>query len=357
MTLALAGSALGSNARAALLGLAAFGLFATHDAIIKSLGGSYAPFQILFFSVLLGFPLTTLYLMRDPTSGTLIPRHPWWMAARTVAVAATGVSAFYAFTVLPLAQAYAILFASPLLITVLSIPVLGETVRLRRWVAVGAGLAGVLIVLRPGAVELGLGHAAALVAACGGAFSAVVVRRIGREERPVVMLLYPMVANFALMATLMPLVYRPMPFADLAALAAVAGLGFAAMLLVIAAYRAGDATVVGPMQYSQILWATAYGALFFDETPDAFTMLGAAVVIGSGLYILFREGQASETTPVRATRGRFETGTTPRIGVAMRHQGDLAQPGGRAAGLDAVRRSALKAPPGRGGLANLRRAE
>ena len=344
------------NVRAALLGLAAFGIFATHDAIIKSLGSSYAPFQLVFFSVLLSFPLTTLLLMRDTTAGTLIPRHPWWMGARTAAVVATGVGAFYAFSVLPLAQAYAIIFASPLLITVLSIPILGETVRLRRWLAVGAGLVGVMIVLRPGMVELGLGHAAALLAACCGAFGAVVVRRIGREERPVVMLLYPMTANFVLMAAILPVVYVPMPFSDLAAMAAVAALAFCGMLLMIVAYRSGDPSVVAPMQYSQIVWATVYGALFFEETPDAVTALGAVVVIGSGLYILFREGRASENTPVLATRGRLETGTTPRIaGVVSR--GAAAEAQGRATGLDAVRRANLHPPPGRGGLAILRRGE
>ena len=347
------------NARGALLGLASFGLFATHDAIIKSLGGSYSPFQIVFFSVLLGFPLGTLLLMRDPTEGNLIPRHPWWIAARTAAAVATGVGAFYAFTVLPLTQVYAILFAAPLLITVLSIPVLGERVHLRRWLAVIVGLAGVLIVLRPGGVELGLGHAAALLAACSSATNAVIVRRIGRDERPVVMLLYPMTANFVLMACLMPLVYRPMPLVDLAALAAVAGLAFCAMLLTIAAYRSGAPSVVAPMQYSQIVWATIYGALFFGEVPDAMTALGAAVVIGSGLYILFREARAgtSQTTPNLRTRSRFETGTALRAGPLMRHRDHLPEPEGRAAGLDAVRRSSLRAPPGRGGLANLRRPE
>ena len=342
------------NARGALMGLLAFGLFATHDAIIKGLGGTYAPFQIVFFSVLLSFPLTTLYLMRDPSEGNLIPRHPWWVIARTVAVVATAVCAFYAFSVLPLAQAYAILFASPLLITVLSIPILGETVRLRRWAAVAAGLVGVMIVLRPGSLELGLGHAAALVAACGGAFGAVVVRRIGREERPVVLLLYPMVANFVLMACLMPVVYQPMPIADLGAMAAVAGLGFCATLAVILAYQVGDSSVVAPMQYSQIVWATAYGAIFFGETPDIFTALGAAVVIGSGLYILFRESRVSEIAPVMSGRGRIDTGTVPRMG---RPRETLPEPRGRAPGQEAVRRATMQAPPGRGGLANLRRPE
>ena len=152
----------------------------------------------------------------------------------------------------------------------------------------------------------------------------------------------------------MPLVYVPMPLGDLGAMAAVAGLGFCAMLAVIGAYRLGDPSVVAPMQYSQIVWATAYGALFFGETPDAFTALGAAIVVGSGLYILFREGRVSQHAPVLSGRGRFETGTTPRLG---RPRGALPEPHGRAAGLDAVRRSSMRAPPGRGGLANLRRPE
>ena len=120
-----------SNLKGALFALIAFGIFATHDVIIKVLGGGYSPIQIVFFSVLFSFPLATLYLLRDTTSDTLLPKHPYWMAARTFAAVLTGFSAFYAFSTLPLAQVYAIVFASPLLITILAIPVLGEVVRLR----------------------------------------------------------------------------------------------------------------------------------------------------------------------------------------------------------------------------------
>src|SRR6056297_1436415 len=120
------------NAKGALLALLAFGVFSTHDVFVKILGGIYSPFQIVFFSVLLSFPLATVMLMRDAKPGTLVPVHPWWMALRTGAAVVTGVTAFYAFSVLPLAQVYAILFASPLLITLLAIPILGERVGIRR---------------------------------------------------------------------------------------------------------------------------------------------------------------------------------------------------------------------------------
>lgn len=316
---------LSSNLKGALLGLAAFAVFAVHDVVVKTLGGSYTPFQIVFFGVLFSFPLTTVMMMREKAHGNLRPRHPWWIALRTGAAVITGLTAFYAFTVLPLAQVYAILFASPLLITVLSIPILGETVRLRRWLAVIVGLIGVVVVLRPGAVDLTLGHVAALTAAVGGALASVVVRKVGREERSVVLLLYPMVANFVLMACLMPFFYRPMPVGDLAAVGLMAALGFGASLLLIAAYRAGEAAIIAPMQYSQILWASLFGFVLFGEGIDLNTALGAAIVIASGLYIVARESRSSvsDNMPVLRTRSRPETGTMPRVGPLLP---DIAKP-------------------------------
>ncbi|MBT5295930.1 MAG: DMT family transporter [Octadecabacter sp.] len=309
-----------ANAKGALLALLAFGIFATHDVFVKTLGAIYSPIQIVFFSVLFSFPLATVMLMRDAKPGTLLPRHPWWMALRTIASVATAVSAFYAFTVLPLAQTYAILFASPLLITILAIPVLGETVRLRRWLAVIVGLTGVMVVLQPGATELTLGHAAALTAAVGGSIASIIVRRIGADERPVVMLLYPMVANFVVMGAALAFVYIPMPIEHLGLVALVAAFAWTAGRCIIVAYQSGEAAIIAPMQYSQIIWATLYGALFFDETIGRPTLIGAGIIIASGLYIVLRESRTdvSSTTPVLRTRSRHETGTYMRAGPLLR---------------------------------------
>ncbi|WP_439153874.1 DMT family transporter [Yoonia sp.] len=311
------------NAKGAIFALIAFAVFATHDVVVKILGGIYAPFQILFFSVLFSFPLATVMLMRDAKPGTLLPVHPWWMGLRTVATVITGVCAFYAFSVLPLAQVYAILFAAPLLITVLAIPILGETVRLRRWMAVTVGLVGVLVVLRPGQTDLSLGHLAALAAAICGALASIIVRKIGSKERPVVILLYPMVANFVLMACALPFFYIPMPIEHLGMVGIIAAFGWIANRLIITAYQAGEAAIIAPMQYSQIIWATGFGLLFFGETIDGATALGASIIIASGLYIVLRESRAgaSATTPVLRTRSRSETGTTPRVSLLMRLRG------------------------------------
>ncbi|MEE3359095.1 MAG: DMT family transporter [Pseudomonadota bacterium] len=319
---------MGQNAKGALLALLSFALYATHDVIVKELGVNYTPFQIVFFSVLFSFPLATVMLIRDPQPGTLRAAHPWWTLTRTAAVVVTGLSAFYAFTVLPLAQTYAILFASPLLITILSIPILGEKVRLRRWMAVIVGLGGVLIVLRPGTTELSLGHLAAMVASVGSALASIIVRKVGSAERAEVLVLYPMLANFVIMGAAMPFVYVPMPVEHLALLLGMALLGFTASIVIILAYRAGEAVIVAPMQYSQILWAIFFGTLLFNETPDLVTLVGAGVIIASGIYIVLREGQqnASENTPVLRSRSRFETGTQLRIGVLRRLLGWQRRP-------------------------------
>jgi drug/metabolite transporter (DMT)-like permease len=253
---------------------------------------------------------------------------PGWIALRSVATVVTGLSAFYAFSVLPLAQVYALAFAQPLLITLLAIPLLGERVRLRRGLAVLAGLGGVMVVLRPGATELSLGHLAALTAAVGGAVASVIVRKVGEVERPVVLLLYPMLANLAVAAMALPWVYRPMPADHLALAAVMSVLGWTGGVLIIAAYKAARAVVVAPMQYVQILFAALYGYLLFDESIDAWTAVGAGIIIASGLYIVLREDSpgTSANQPVLSSRLRPETGTAPRPSVLGRLLGRGSAP-------------------------------
>ena len=313
-----------SNLQGAFFGLLAFGIFSTHDVIIKSLGGNYSAVQIVFFSALFTFPLLTVVMIGDHEPGTLRPKHPWWVLLRSVCGALSALSAFYAFSVLPLADVYPIMFAAPLLITILAVPILGETVRLRRGIAVVMGLVGVLVVLQPGSAALGTGQIAALVAAISGALNSIVVRKIGAEERSVVMILYPMIANFILMGIALPFVYQPLPLIDFGALIVVAVLVLLAMWCLIAAYRRADAVLVAPMQYSQIIWAAIFGALLFDEYPTTETYIGTTIIILSGLYILRREstGETSENKPVLQTRTRIGLSTGLRVGTLLKRQKD-----------------------------------
>lgn len=315
-------TARGSTLRGIALGLLAFAVYATHDAAIKKLGATYSPFQIVFFVVLFSFPVVTLMLVTDKAAENLRPRAPIWTLVRTVAVVVGGFCAFYAFSVLPLAETYAILFAAPLLITVLSVPILGEVVRAHRWIAVVVGLIGVMVVLRPGSATLGLGHLAALVSAFGSALTAVVMRKIGGRERREVLLLYPLLANFVVMLCILPFVYVPMPITDLGLVLLVSVFAVLAMTLMIRAYTLADAALVAPMQYSQIIWAALFGWLFFNETSDLMTFLGAGIVIFSGAYIVIREAGSSKSLnrPVlRALTRRPEMGGIPRLSIASPH--------------------------------------
>lgn len=305
-----------SSLRGALLSLAAFAAYATHDVVVKYLGGTYSSFQTMFFAGLMGFPIVTVLLLSDRRDGTLIPRHPWWTALRTLSAVVTGAMGFYAFSKLPMATCYAIFFAMPLFITLMAIPLLGEKVGIRRGIAVMVGLLGVIVVLRPGSGDgFSLGHLAALGAATTGSLSSIIVRKIGRDERSVVLMLYPMVLTFIVTGALMPFVYQPMPVNDLALTAVMAFLGTLGALASIAAYRIAPAIIVAPMQYSQIIWAVIYGWLFFGESVDFYTAAGSSVIIASGIYIVLREStpSISQNRPVLENRSRWEIGTLPRI--------------------------------------------
>ncbi|NHF74000.1 DMT family transporter [Paracoccus sp. 12-3] len=297
------------------------GVYATHDAIIKLLGAHYPSLQVLFFSSLLSFPLVSLILMQERTPGTLRPNHPGWVALRSVCAMGSGICAFFAFSVLPLAQVYSILFATPLLITLLSIPILGERVGIHRWLAVALGLCGVLIVLRPGGGDaLSFGHLAALLAAFCSATTAVVTRKLGGAERPLVLLMWPMLGNLVLTGAGLSLAYTPMQLPDLAMAGMIAVLGLLGGFLSILAYRAGEAAIVAPMQYSQMIWATIYGWFIFNESLDRPTIVGASVIIASGLYIVWRERSrgAGSNRPVIAARLRGESVTAPKSSVLQR---------------------------------------
>lgn len=301
------------NGQGALIALLGFGIFAIHDAIIKFLGGLYSPFQIIFFTVLFGFPWLTIMLVSERRADTMRPRHPWWVLLRALCVTFSMLCGFYAFSVLPLTQTYSILFATPLVITLLAIPLLGEHVGLHRWCAIIVGLIGVIIVVQPGQATLSLGHLAALGGVLSSALGSVVVRKIGKDERNIVLVLIPMLASFLIIGAFLPFHYQPMPIDHLAVIALLAVLSILAINLMVIAYKIGEAAVIAPMQYSQILWATAFGLIFFDEAPSQTTLLGAGIIIVSGIYIVLRESRSktSANMPVLRTKSRPVHGALP----------------------------------------------
>ena len=241
------------------------------------------------------------------------PVNPGWVALRSLCMAAVLVFAFTAFTLLELTQAYALMFATPVVITLLSIPVLGERVRVFRWIAIGLGFTGVLVALRPGSTEFGLGHLAALLAVLCSATSAVTTRRIAGSERTATLILYPLLTNIVVATVMLYFVYQPMPFDALARMLAIGVLGMCGQFMIIRAYRSAPAAFVAPFQYSQLLWAIFYGYLWFDETPDRQVMLGAGIIILAGMLIVWRESSSgvSRNRPFLRTRNIRASSAAP----------------------------------------------
>jgi S-adenosylmethionine uptake transporter len=165
---------LNPNLRGALLGLAAFGLYALYDMTIKLLGGDYSPVQILFFAMLFAVPALLVQILTDRNGGGLRPALPGWTVARSGAALFNGVLGAYGFAVLPLAECYAIFFTMPLMIALLAVVFLKEPMDLSRMLAIVAGFVGVLVVLRPGQSAILPAHGAVFAAAALGKVTAPV---------------------------------------------------------------------------------------------------------------------------------------------------------------------------------------
>jgi S-adenosylmethionine uptake transporter len=274
------------NLKGALLGLLGCGLFAASDATIKHLGSAYHPVQIVAFAGLFTFPMIWLLWLRNRVS--LRPVHPRLMAVRSAAMIGNGLCITFAFTSLPLAQAYAIAFTLPLILSVLAWPLLGDRIDAVGGVAIILGLVGVLVALNPGRMELSVGHLAAILATILAAIHYIIIRKTGGVEAMVPMMLYPVAGQTLTALAILPGRYVAMSPVDIAAIAAMSVCGFAGMLSMIAAYRIAPPIVVAPMQYSQIVWAALFGALFFAEPMSAMTAFGMGIIALAGVLVIAR---------------------------------------------------------------------
>lgn len=293
MTARWAGAALTGPAYALL----AYGLMAIGDAAAKAIAVRSPPLQIAFLYTVSALGIVAIWASRQGW-GKLRPRRPWLVGLRAACSVTTGIGGLYAFVKLSLAEAYTLLFVAPVIVTALSRPVLGESVGLRRWLAALAGLCGVVIVLRPGFRELGIGHVSALIAASAFAVSGLILRLIGQGEARTTLTLAPIVAGLFVTGSAMPFVYAPMELSDLILCLGIGILVAAGQFLLVNAYRASPAAVVAPFHYSQMVWALAFGALLFGDWPDPWLAAGSTAVIASGLILLWLD-QRIATPPDR----------------------------------------------------------
>lgn len=277
--------------------LSAVMFFAISDALAKWAGElGFNPVLIVFFRYLFGIipVLAALYI-----SGwrVLATRNPGGHLLRALLMCSSVSLFFWGLRYMPLAEAFVIGFTAPLFITALSWPVLGERVGPHRWAAVAAGFLGVLIVLRPSTG--GIRPEALLIvgAAFTYAFGALLTRKVARTEHPTAIFTYTTLVSLAVSAPVAIATWQPLTGELVVAFTVLGVVGGLAHLLIIVAYYNAPAAVNAPLEYASLIWAVIIGWIVWQEEVAPATWTGAAIIIGAGLYIVWRETRAVRPIP------------------------------------------------------------
>jgi len=255
---------------------------------LASMEGLNAP-ELVFYRSLFSLPVVLFWVLKRESLASLKPNRPLAHVWRScLGLLSMGLT-FQALILLPLADATAINFTAPIFATILSFLILREDVGLHRWGAVVLGFVGVLIVARPGGSSLPiLGIAIALVGAVGQAGVTTTLRHLQRSENVAAIVFWFAIAGIVVGGLLMPFFGRLHGLTALALVVAGGLAGGAGQLLMTSSLRA-PVSVVSPFDYLQIVAATIYGWLLFSDVPSLHTILGAALIAGSGIYTALRE--------------------------------------------------------------------
>lgn len=285
-------------------------IFSLQDLILKWLAGDYPLHQAMVIRSLTAMPFLLLLVHRDGGLGSLFTPSTGAMLARGVIMVGAYFAYYIALPALPLATTVALYFSAPLFITVLSVLILKEQVGPRRWIALGAGFAGVLIMVRPGSA---LFEWAALLPVISGlcyAASMIHARRLGITETAAAIAFWGN-AVFLVMALILSVILGSgayegashpslafllrgwvMPSSlDLALMMATGLVAALGLTFLTQAYRLAEASVVTPFEYTAMIWGVLWGWLVWRDWPDATAWTGIAIIVGAGLYILWREAQ------------------------------------------------------------------
>ncbi len=283
-------------------------IFSVQDVIIKTLSGSYPAHEIVFVRGLVALVPLLIIVWLEAGGWALRTRRPVLVFLRGLAGFLSYTTYYLALTVLPLADTATLFYSSPLFVTALAIPMLGERVGVRRWLAVAVGFAGVVVVMRPGGGTIDPAMVLGVLAAISYAFMVTITRRLGRTEAGGAMSIYAMIvfivasgaiglvlgdgaydteahasAHFLLRAWVTP---TWPDFGLLALCGFIAGIGFYCLTQ---AYRVAPPSQIAPFEYASLPWALLWGYVFWGDLPGPATIFGILLVVASGLYIIRRE--------------------------------------------------------------------
>ena len=275
--------------RGIALMIAALAFFSCSDAASKLMTATLPAVEVAW----LRFCVFTLLMLGVAAFAggreALRSRRPGLQALRALGVMGSSVLFIMGLAFLPMAEATAISFVSPLMVTALSIPILGEVVGWRRWSAVGVGLLGVLIVVRPGTGAFDTAAILPILSAASWAVALVVTRKMSGADGPLVSLTYAAIVGLLVTSALAPFEWVNPGWREIGLALVTGGASTMAQWLVVLAFQQARASVLATFSYSQLVWSGLLGFLVFGSVPDGWTLTGAAVIIASGLYTAHRE--------------------------------------------------------------------
>ncbi|MBF2716021.1 DMT family transporter [Agrobacterium vitis] len=290
--------------RGLALAFAAFAAFAISDASVKLVDGRISPFESAFFGSLFGLAALPFLLKRgDSLTDVFRTSNLKLWLLRFVASGTSAIGAVTAFTHLSMAEAFCLIFLLPCFVTIMSVVFLKEQVGMRRWSAVIIGFIGVLVVLRPGFRELSIGHLGAVIGGLGGAISIVVYRAIGPREKSTSLYGAGAFGTIIISGIAMLPAFSWPQGTDWLLLLSYGLFAALATVLMMLATRFAPAAVLGPAQYSQMLWAILFGYLIFGDHVDLPMLVGITLIIGSGLITLMRERTKGVPLPPAVASG------------------------------------------------------
>jgi len=276
--------------RAIVLTLITIGVFGVQDAISKILVQTYSPFQITMMRYW-GFAAFSLFLVmrQAPLRQALNSKVPWWQILRGLLLMADIWFFAMALRTVPLGELQAITVVYPLLVTLFAIPILGEKVGIFRFVAVGVGFAGALVIVRPGGLPLDWGVFFALASATFYSVYIVITRKVSAHDSAATSMIYTAAVGLVLSAAVGVFFWQPMGWGDFLLVVVIMVTTCAGHGVMVYALSMAPASVVQPFNYFSLPWAIALSALVFGHWIDPISLIGAAIIVAAGLVVMARE--------------------------------------------------------------------